>query len=95
MKNKKNLKRVFIDFKQLNNEILELLVSKYPYGYRDKDIVSFKNQESEMVDCVKVKTEDILYLVEANKRLLEAMEDYYHDDDYDLDIDLDNSNNYE
>ncbi|WP_438425768.1 hypothetical protein [Aquimarina macrocephali] len=60
---------------------MDLLVTKYPDGYDDDDIIEFRNAQSEIVECVEVKTEDILYLVKVSKRLVGAMEDYYDEDD--------------
>ncbi len=83
MKTSKNndLKRVIVDFKKLNSSILDLLVTKYPDGYNDDDIITFRNAQNEIVECVEVKTEDILYLVKVSKRLVAAMEDFDETDD--------------
>lgn len=86
--NSQNLKKVIVDYKKLNNEILDLLVSKYPDGFGDTDIISFKNQHNETIECVEVRTEDTIYLVKVSKRLAVAMEDYDGDDvSYDDEID--------
>ena len=37
-----NLKRVIVDFKKLTPEVLKLLVEKYPDGYDDDNIITFK-----------------------------------------------------
>lgn len=81
-----NLKKIIVDYKKLNNNILDLLVTKYPDGYEDEHIIKFKNAKNEIVECVEVETEDTLYLVKVSKRLVSAMEDY--DDDYEKDQDL-------
>ncbi len=80
MKTQRNahLKKVIVDYKKLNNNILDLLVDKYPDGYDDEDVITFRNAQNEIVECVEVKTEDTLYLVKVSKRLVTAMED--HDD---------------
>ena len=90
MKTSKNnhLKRVIVDFKKLNNIILDLLVDKYPDGYDDKDIITFRNTQNEIVECVEVKTEDTLYLVKVSKRLINAMEDHDDEDDQDKETEL-------
>jgi len=90
MKTSKNnhLKRVIVDFKKLNNIILDLLVDKYPDGYDDDDIITFRNTQNEIVECVEVKTEDTLYLVKVSKRLISAMEDHDDEDDQDKEIEL-------
>ncbi|WP_073316646.1 hypothetical protein [Aquimarina spongiae] len=75
------MKRVIVDYKKLNNDILDLLVTKYPDGYNDEDIITFRNAKNEIVECVEVKTEDTLYLVKVSKRLVTAMEDHDEDDE--------------
>jgi len=81
MKAPSHLKRVIVDFKKLNNDILDLLVTKYPDGYEDRHIVSFKNAQNELIECVEVRTEDTLYLVKISKRLVDAMDDHDVDDE--------------
>lgn len=78
MKNKQIsiLKRVIVDFKKLNKEILNLLVEKYPDGYDDEDIITFKNRDNEVVECIEVRTTDTAYLVKISKRLVLAMEEH-------------------
>ena len=44
-----HLKRVIVDFKKLTPEILALLVERYPDGYDDDHIISFRNAKNEMV----------------------------------------------
>ena len=82
-----NLKRVIVDFKKLTPEILALLVEKYPDGYDEDHIVSFRNAQNEIVEAVEVRTEDTIYLVKVGKRLVKAMEDFNDDDDSDVGID--------
>ncbi len=85
MKSNQNLKRVIVDFSKLNDDILNLLVIAYPDGYGDKNIISFKNQHNEIIDCVEVRTDDTIYLVKVSKRLVVAMKDFEIDDDLELD----------
>ncbi|TPN88063.1 hypothetical protein FHK87_05640 [Aquimarina algicola] len=75
------MKKVIVDYKKLNNKILDLLVNKYPDGYDDEDVITFRNAQNEIVECVEVKTEDTLYLVKVSKRLVAAMEDHDDSDD--------------
>ncbi|MFD2562843.1 hypothetical protein [Aquimarina rubra] len=83
-----NLKRVIVDFKKLNNNILDLLVERYPDGYDEDDIITFRNAQNEIVECVEVKTEDTLYLVKVSKRLVAAMEDHEEESDDNSDIEV-------
>ncbi|TMM59529.1 hypothetical protein FEE95_00075 [Maribacter algarum] len=83
------MKRVIVDFKKLSNAILDLLVMKYPDGFGDNDIISFKNQHNETIECVEVRTEDTIYLVKVSKRLVGAMEDINGDDEvHDEEMDI-------
>ncbi len=80
------MKRVIVDFKKLTPEILSLLVEKYPDGYDDDHIISFKNAKGETIDAVEVRTEDAIYLVKVSTRLENTManfdEEDYDDDDF-------------
>tara|TARA_R110001583_G_scaffold77277_2_gene210488 strand:+ start:756 stop:1079 length:324 start_codon:yes stop_codon:yes gene_type:complete len=88
MKNRNdNLKRVIVDFKKLTPEILALLVERYPDGYDDDQIISFKNQHNEMIEAVEVITEDTKYLVKVSTKLAVTMENYDEDDYEDFDND--------
>ncbi|MFV0571274.1 MAG: hypothetical protein ACK5M1_02435 [Xanthomarina gelatinilytica] len=78
------MKRVIVDYQKLNEDILDLLVEKFPDGYDDEDIISFRNIKNEIVEAVEVRTEDTIYLVKVGVRLVQAMEDY-SDDDNDAD----------
>ncbi|PWH83502.1 hypothetical protein DIS18_02810 [Algibacter marinivivus] len=82
-----NLKRVIVDFKKLTPEILTLLVEKYPDGYDDDHIISFRNQHNDMIEAVEVTTEDTKYLVKVSSKLAVTMENYDEDDYEDFDSD--------
>lgn len=89
MKNRQTvaLKRVIVDYKKLDNHMLDLLVEKFPDGYDDDDIVTYRNASNEVVECIEVRTEDTAYLIKVSKRLVMAMED--HEDHEDTDSDGD------
>jgi hypothetical protein len=88
MKNRNdNLKRVIVDFKKLTPEILALLVEKYPDGYDDDQIISFRNQHNELIEAVEVITDDTKYLVKVSTKLAVTMENYDEDDYEDFDND--------
>lgn len=87
------MKRVIVDYKKLSEEILNLLVTKYPNGFDDADTITFRNAQNELVECIEARTEDTIYLVKVSKRLVEAMDDHELDDDDepmdDVDMDFD------
>ena len=74
------MKRVIVDYKKLTPEIVSMLVQKYPDGYGDKDIITFKNSKGQTVEAVEVKTEDTTYLVKISTRLQNTMDDFDIDD---------------
>ncbi|MCG9972478.1 hypothetical protein [Christiangramia crocea] len=76
------MKRIIVDYKKLTPEILGLLVEKYPDGYDDGQIISFKNAKNETVDAVEVRTDDTVYLVKVSTRLENTMANF-DEDDYD------------
>lgn len=81
MKNRNdNLKRVIVDFKKLTPEILALLVERYPDGYDDDQIISFRNQHNDLIEAVEVTTENTMYLVKVSSKLSLTMENYDYDD---------------
>ena len=88
------MKRIIVDYKKLNALLLDLLVERYPDGYGDKDIVSFRNAQGEWVECIEVRTEDTIYLIKVSKRLTTAMEEY-DDDDETVEDELDIARNLE
>jgi hypothetical protein len=76
------MKRVIVDYKKLTPEILSLLVEKYPDGYDDDQIISFRNAKNEKIEAVEVRDEDSIYLVKISTRLENTMANY-DEDDYD------------
>lgn len=72
--------RKIVDFKKLTEDILNLLVEKFPDGYDETDIISFRNAQNEIIEAVEVRTDDTIYLVKVGKRLVQAMEDFGDDD---------------
>lgn len=82
-----HLKRVIVDFKKLTPEVLKLLVERYPDGYDDRNIISFRNANGERVEAVEVLTEDTKYLVKISAKLEYTMENYVEDDYEDFDDD--------
>lgn len=73
------MKRVIVDYAKLTNEILNLLVEKFPDGYDDSDIIRFRNAKNELIEAVEVRTEDTIYLVKVSTKLADRIENY--DDD--------------
>ncbi|MBL7473578.1 hypothetical protein [Robertkochia sediminum] len=75
------MKRVIVDYKKLTNEILTMLVEKYPDGYGDDDIIRFRNANNESIEAVEVRTDETIYLVKVSTKLADTMENFEEDDD--------------
>lgn len=82
------MRRVIVDYAKLTNDILSLLVDKFPDGYEDSDIIRFKNAQNELVEAVEVRTPDTIYLVKVSKKLVTRMDNFEEDDD-DITADVD------
>lgn len=76
------MKRVIVDYKKLTPEILSLLVEKYPDGYDDDHIITFKNSKNETIEAVEVRTSNTIYLVKVSSRLENSMANF-DEEDYD------------
>ncbi len=70
------MKRVIVDYSKLTNEILNLLVEKFPDGYDEKDIIRFKNTKNETIEAVEVRTSDTIFLVKVSTKLADRIENY-------------------
>jgi hypothetical protein len=74
------MKRIIVDYSKLTNEILTLLVDKFPEGYDDSNIIRFRNAQNELVEAVEVRTEDTIYLVKVSTKLASRLEKFDEDD---------------
>ncbi|WP_165830465.1 DNA primase [Flavobacterium aquariorum] len=77
------MKRIIVDYAKLTNEILNLLVDKFPDGYDDSDIIRFRNAKNELIEAVEVKTEDTIYLVKVSTKLADRIGNFDEDDEID------------
>jgi DNA-directed RNA polymerase subunit delta len=75
------MKRVIVDYSKLTNEILNLLVEKFPDGYDDSNIIRFKNHKDETIEAVEVRTEDTIYLVKISTKLSDRLINFEDEDD--------------
>ena len=75
------MKRVIVDYSKLTNEILNLLVEKFPDGYDESNIIRFKNHKDETIEAVEVRTEDTIYLVKISTKLSDRLINFEDEDD--------------
>lgn len=78
------MKRVIVDYSKLTNEILNLLLEKFPDGYDDSNIIRFRNAQNELIEAIEVRTEDTIYLVKVSTKLASRLEKFEEEDE-DLD----------
>lgn len=83
------MKRIIVDYNKLTNEILTLLLEKFPDGYDDTDIIRFRNAKDELVEAVEVRTEDTIYLVKVSTKLANRMERFDDEDEEDVVVPMD------
>lgn len=80
------MRRIIVDYAKLTNDILSMLVEKFPDGYEDSDIIRFRNAQNELIEAVEVRTEDTIYLVKVSKKLATRIENFEEDDDLDVEV---------
>jgi DNA-directed RNA polymerase subunit delta len=85
------MKRIIVDYSKLTNEILNLLVEKFPDGYDDSDIIRFKNAKNETIEAVEVRTVDTIFLVKISTKLSDRIINYDEDDEIEDDVVEDDS----
>jgi DNA-directed RNA polymerase subunit delta len=78
------MKRVIVDYAKLTNEILNLLVEKFPDGYEESNIIRFKNAKNELIEAVEVRTADTIYLVKVSTKLSDRIVNYDEDEEIDV-----------
>lgn len=66
-------KRIIVDYKNITNKLLSLLVETYPNGYEDH-IIKFKNAKNEWVSAVPLETDEAKYLVKVGVELDKRVE---------------------
>jgi hypothetical protein len=74
------MRNVIVDYKKLTPDVLQMLVDRYPDGYGDDDVITFKNLKNETIHAIEVKTEDTKYLVKISQKLELQMEAFDVDD---------------
>lgn len=76
--------RKIVDYQKLNDNLLNLLIEKFPEGYDDDDIITFRNANGQVIEAVEIRTNDTIYLVKVGIKLTKIMEEF-SDEEEDLD----------
>jgi hypothetical protein len=89
------MKRIITSFEKLDDKQIELFKTQYPEGYGSQDIISFKNLKGIEIKAIQISSNDAIYLVKLNEKLINRI---YNDDeelDEELEIDSNESINEE
>ncbi len=82
MKNIPNKKRVIVDYKNITEELLQLLSEEHPYGF-EGETIHFTNAKGERVEAVPLETADTKYLIKVSTQLITKFEAFQDDDEDD------------
>lgn len=74
-------KRIIVDYKNINPELMAILTDIYPNGYDDyeDDIITYKNAAGETVKAIPLETDDTKYLFKISSELKNKVEAYIDD----------------
>ena len=91
------MKRIITSFEKLDEKQIELFKTQYPDGYSSHDIISFKNLQGIETKAIQINTNDTIYLVKLNEKLVNKIyndddDDDDDDDDFDKDLEIDLNN---
>ncbi len=70
------MKKIIVDYKNVDRKILEFLVNEFPYGFDDSVIIKYTNSKGEKVECVEVVIDDTDYLIKLSGSLSMAMDEF-------------------
>ena len=59
------------------------MVEKFPDGYDDNNIISFRNAKGEKIEAVEIRADDTIYLVKIGKKLQQAIQEHEDDENFD------------
>ncbi|MBL6590383.1 MAG: hypothetical protein ISP60_01430 [Flavobacteriaceae bacterium] len=72
------MKRLITSFEKLDDKQIELFKTQYPDGYSSQDIISFKNLKGIEIKTIQISSNDTIYLVKLNEKLINRI---YNDDE--------------
>ncbi len=78
-------KRVVISYKNLSDELLDLVKKKYPYGYTDS-MIRIDKGPGDFFYAIMLETEDVSYLIKVDVKIDSKVEEEEEKDYYDDDI---------
>ena len=89
------MKRIITSFEKLDDKQIELYKTQYPDGYSSQDIISFKNLKGIEIKAIQISSNNAIYLVKLNEKLINRIYNDNEDSDVELEIDSNESINEE
>ena len=89
------MKRIITSFEKLDDKQIELFKTQYPDGYSSQDIISFKNLKGIEIKAIQISSNNAIYLVKLNEKLINRIYNDNEDSDEELEIDSNESINEE
>ena len=89
------MKRIITSFEKLDDKQIELFKTQYPDGYSSQDIISFKNLKGIDIKAIQISSNNAIYLVKLNEKLINRVYNDNEDSDVELEIDSNESINEE
>lgn len=75
------IKTFFLEANELNKDLIEVLLEKYPDGYDYDDIVSTIKPDGTRIKALKVEHLEHLFYVKVSEQLEKLLDDSNHIDD--------------
>jgi len=85
------MKRIITSFEKLDEKQIELFKTQYPDGYSSHDIISFKNLKGIETKAIQISSNNVIYLVKLNEKLINRIYNDNEDSDEELEIDSNES----
>lgn len=85
------MKRIITSFEKLDDKQIELFKIQYPDGYSSQDIISFKNLKGIEIKAIQISSNNAIYLVKLNEKLINRIYNDNEDSDEELEIDSNES----
>jgi len=83
------MKRIITSFEKLDDKQIELFKTQYPDGYSSQDIISFKNLKGIDIKAIQISSNNAIYLVKLNEKLINRI--YNDNEDSDLELEIDSN----
>jgi len=60
------MKKVKVDFRYVTPELVSKIVTAYPKGFLNSDVITFSRAASEDIEMVKLEIDDVLYVIKKS-----------------------------